>query len=753
MVARVRCPASRHRRRRGLRGREREALGQRRDDREVLRRRRLHTDGANAVPHGGSRGQRLELRTRRHHAHSAARLPRRGLRDGQRRERRDPPPDPLHLRRRHGRPDDEPFPQRGQPLPQRGGTRDTPSTTRPRTAAAATLDMHGERPERRRHGHIPGSLRHERLHRLRRHVDERRQRRSVHAGVHVQLHELCHDPDAVADTVLGTMGARPRPGVGIADSLLEFLRGKSLEQAGTPVDPGQIIDEPVAAVEELCTQLAHRSGGSTGPAPASRRRLSRWRARRSPAACGGYSSPATITGTDLQLAHLRERKLLPVRADRDRPGRKRRDPDGDADGRHHRAQRADTCLQRPLERQYTTTAWALYYRPSTGGAFTVEANGSTDAESAVKSGDAGYAFSTVTGFSGTTQTGNTLRVTFNGLSTGDGTFTVTRRTTRSLDSTDGIYSVTPDPTAPSGGGDGQRCGRDERRRSSYFTSGTSVAVRTIPTTTSARDGERGADGGVGHAGRRRMQRLRRGEHDQRLELRRKQRQLLRFTLTATDNVGNVATLTTTVKVDTTAPVAPTISFNGLSGGNTTTTARARSITAPRPRRVHGQRDRGLGSGDRYRRLHVLDAERLRLRDPEREQGRRHLRRHQHRRRTPDRRRLQPRRHLVHPGHGLPIVADSTVPTGGLISIDPYSKTLDVPSRRRPSSTQIPASRPTWSHARTRRRRLPERARRRLHGRDRRARRVRYRVGRRAVLRVHAHRHRPGRQFDTSRASS
>jgi hypothetical protein len=94
-----------------------------------------------------------------------------------------------------------------------------------------------------------------------------------------------------------------------------------------------------------------------------------------------------------------------------------------------------------------------------------------------------------------------------------------------------------------------------------------------------------------------------------------------------------------------------------------------------------------------------------------------------------------------------------VPTGGLISIDPYSKTLDVPSRRRPSSTQIPASRPTWSHARTRRRRLPERARRRLHGRDRRARRVRYRVGRRAVLRVHAHRHRPGRQFDTSRASS
>src|SRR5205823_4397145 len=42
----------------------------------------------------------------------------------------------------------------------------------------------------------------------------------------------------------------------------------------------------------------------------------------------------------------------------------------------------------------------------------------------------------------------------------------------------------------------------------------------------------------------------------------------RFTLTATDHVGNAAMLTTTVKVDTTAPVAPAVSFSGLSNGNT-----------------------------------------------------------------------------------------------------------------------------------------------------------------------------------------
>src|SRR5262249_56935406 len=41
-----------------------------------------------------------------------------------------------------------------------------------------------------------------------------------------------------------------------------------------------------------------------------------------------------------------------------------------------------------------------------------------------------------------------------------------------------------------------------------------------------------------------------------------------FTLTATDNVGNVTTLTTTVKVDTTAPLAPTVSYTGRSSGNT-----------------------------------------------------------------------------------------------------------------------------------------------------------------------------------------
>ncbi len=40
----------------------------------------------------------------------------------------------------------------------------------------------------------------------------------------------------------------------------------------------------------------------------------------------------------------------------------------------------------------------------------------------------------------------------------------------------------------------------------------------------------------------------------------------RYTLTGTDNVGNTTTITTTVKVDTSDPAAPSLSFNAVGGG-------------------------------------------------------------------------------------------------------------------------------------------------------------------------------------------
>ena len=56
----------------------------------------------------------------------------------------------------------------------------------------------------------------------------------------------------------------------------------------------------------------------------------------------------------------------------------------------------------------------------------------------------------------------------------------------------------------------------------------------------------------------------------------------RFTLTGTDLVGNAATTTQTVKVDTTAPSQPAVAFTASRAGTRSTTARARSTTARPP---------------------------------------------------------------------------------------------------------------------------------------------------------------------------
>src|SRR5207248_2381605 len=69
-------------------------------------------------------------------------------------------------------------------------------------------------------------------------------------------------------------------------------------------------------------------------------------------------------------------------------------------------------------------AGTIYYRPSAAGTFTVNANGSTDAESGVQAGNAGYAFPPFTNFASATQTGNRVDVTFNGASTGGGPYAV-----------------------------------------------------------------------------------------------------------------------------------------------------------------------------------------------------------------------------------------------------------------------------------------------------------------------------------------
>ena len=210
-------------------------------------------------------------------------------------------------------------------------------------------------------------------------------------------------------------------------------------------------------------------------------------------------------------------------------------------------------------------AGTLYYRPSAGGTFRVD-GASTDPESGVQS----YTFSPLTGFASTSQTSGSLNVSFNGASTGSGASTIHATNGAGTDSTDATYTITPDTTAPSGGGlTVNSTAATGAGSSSYFTSGGSVALSTTPysdggsgmqsevvtvqqaTLTNDTCGAYGGSTTVGGA----TYSVSNGN-------------CYLFTITATDKVGNVATLQTTVKVDTTAPVAPTIGFTGLSGGNT-----------------------------------------------------------------------------------------------------------------------------------------------------------------------------------------
>jgi hypothetical protein len=214
---------------------------------------------------------------------------------------------------------------------------------------------------------------------------------------------------------------------------------------------------------------------------------------------------------------------------------------------------------------YDGGAGTLYYRPSAGGTFRVDA-ASTDAESGVQS----YTFSPLAGFASTSQSGGTLDVTFNGASTGNGAFTVHATNNAGLDSSDAHYTVAADSNAPSGGSlTVNGTAATGAGSSSYLTSGGSVAVATSPYSdggsglasqvvtvqqaTLANDtcGTYGGPTVVGGASY--------GVSDGNCYL---------FTLTATDNVGNVTTVHTTVKIDTTAPVSPGISFTGASAGNT-----------------------------------------------------------------------------------------------------------------------------------------------------------------------------------------
>src|SRR5205807_2121050 len=150
-------------------------------------------------------------------------------------------------------------------------------------------------------------------------------------------------------------------------------------------------------------------------------------------------------------------------------------------------------------------------------------------------------------------------------SIGGGSYTVHSTNNAGLDSADAAYALTPDSTAPSGGSlTVNGIAASAAGTSSYFTSGASVALGTTPYSdagsgvaseiVSVQQAGLAGDTCGSYGGATTVGGSSYGVDNGNCYL---------FTLTATDHVGNVTTVSSTVKVDTTAPVSPTISFSGL----------------------------------------------------------------------------------------------------------------------------------------------------------------------------------------------
>ncbi|HXY80444.1 MAG TPA: SwmB domain-containing protein, partial [Gaiellaceae bacterium] len=289
--------------------------------------------------------------------------------------------------------------------------------------------------------------------------------------------------------------------------------------------------------------------------------------------CGSYGAPTTITGTDVSgisfasgncylftltgTDHVGNAASLSVTVmiDTTPPSQPTIDFTGLSSGN-----------------TFDNGAGTLFFRPSDGGTFTVDANGSTDAESGIKTGNSGYTFSPLSGNLNGTQTGSQLAVAFDHTSSGSNTYTVHSTDNAGLDSSDANFTVTADSTAPSGGAltvNGTAAAGVAT--SSYLNSGTTVTIDsrtdytdagsglasstlTVQSATLANDAC-GAYGSSSTISGTTPQSVSSGH-------------CYLFTLTGADNVGNATSVSTVVMVDTTPPSQPTVSITGLSAGNT-----------------------------------------------------------------------------------------------------------------------------------------------------------------------------------------
>ena len=223
---------------------------------------------------------------------------------------------------------------------------------------------------------------------------------------------------------------------------------------------------------------------------------------------------------------------------------------------------------------YDNGTGTLFFRPSAAGTFTVNA-ASTDTQSDIKAGTAGYTFGSLNSNGGTNfgtgQTNGALSVTFDGTTTGPTTQrTVNSTNNANTSSATANYTVTQDSTAPTGGAfTANGTAATGVGSSSYLTSGTTltlsgrtdysdagsgIASSTLTIQSATLTGNTcGSYGSATTISGTTSQTVASGN-------------CYLLTLTGTDFVGNTATISTIVKVDTTAPSAPALSFANPTGG-------------------------------------------------------------------------------------------------------------------------------------------------------------------------------------------
>ena len=463
-----------------------------------------------------------------------------------------------------------------------------------------------DRPERRRHGHLPGSLGDERLRRLGRHFDERRQRRSVRGRL-VRLHAS----RARATTPPGPKTVTSvdlRSNSGDDDAHVPARQRDARPAARSTVTPPLDVE-----------RLRHDDEPHGRPP--------RLHGRRS--GSGVASSTLTVASALARERHVRQlrlrgarrrrrlhrdrRHLLPLHAHGHRPRRQRRLDQHDVKVDTTAPSQPERRLHRPLERQHVRQRRRHALLPPVGRR---RVHGERERLDRRRVRDRDATRSRRSRLRRRDADRQPLDVTFNGASTGSGSYTVHSTNNAGLDSADATYSVTADSTAPAAAADRQR--QRAARRSSYLTSGADGRDRDDAVhRRRLRPRERSADG----RSPRRSRATAAGRFGSTSRRSAAARPTASRTATATASRSPRPTtsatppsLTTTVKVDTTAPVAPAISFSGLSSRQHVRQRHDALLPPVGRRHVHGERDRRERSGDRdqgrQRRLHVLRARRL-----------------------------------------------------------------------------------------------------------------------------------------------